>query len=72
MMGVSESAKVLKAYLDESAGSVPPKVYGAISTAVVLMDAFGKALDAAADAVVRANAPAITGALVHVEERDGR
>lgn len=72
MMSVSESAKVLKRYLDESAEGVPPKVYGAISTAVVLMDAFGKALDAAADAVVSANAPVVAGALIHVEECDGR
>lgn len=53
MISVSESAKILKAYLDESAGSIPPKVYGAISTAVAVMqvayahaDVFGGTLDA--------------------------
>lgn len=39
MMGVMESVKVLKTYLDESAGCVPPKVYGAMSTAVAVMEA---------------------------------
>lgn len=86
MMSVSESAEVLKKYLDESAEGVPPKVYGAISTAVVVMDAFGKALDVAAGAVVTSaqtiaegikdwpsyDASPITGAIVHVEECDGR
>ena len=86
MMSISESAEVLKEYLDESAEGVPPKVYGAISTAVVVMDAFGKALDAAAGAVVTSaqtiaegikdwslyGAAYSTGTLVHVEERDGR
>lgn len=47
MMGIAESTEVLRAYLDESAACVPPKVYGAISTAVVVMDAVGKAIDAA-------------------------
>lgn len=86
MMSVSESAKVLKAYLDESAGNAPPKVYGAISTAVAMMDAFGKAPDAAACAEVTSaptiaegvkdwplyEALVITGGLIHVEECDGR
>ena len=44
MMGIVESAEVLRAYLDEC---VPPKVYGAISTAVVVMDAVSKTIDAA-------------------------
>lgn len=47
MMGIVESAEVLRAYLDESAACVPPKVYGAISTAVVVMDAVSKTIDAA-------------------------
>ena len=47
MMGIAESTEVLRAYLDESAACVPPKVYGAISTAVVVMDAVSKAIDAA-------------------------
>ena len=47
MMGIVESAEVLRAYLDESAAHVSPKVYGAISTAVVVMDAVSKAIDAA-------------------------
>lgn len=53
MMGVMESVEVLRAYLDESAGCVPPKVYGAMSTAVAVMetayvhaDVFGKLLNA--------------------------
>lgn len=52
MMGVMESVEVLKTYLDESAGCVPPKVYGAMSTAVAVMETacvhagvFGKLLD---------------------------
>ena len=86
MMSVLKSAKVLKEYLDESAEGVPPKVYEAISDAVAVMDAFGPALDAAAGAVVTSaqtiaegikdwplyGAVPITGALVHVEGRDGR
>lgn len=47
MMSIVESAEVLRGYLDESAACVPPKVYGAISTAVVVMDAVGKAIDTA-------------------------
>lgn len=47
MMGIVESAEVLRAYLDESAACVSPKVYGAISTAVVVMDVVSKTLDAA-------------------------
>lgn len=47
MMGIAESAEVLRAYLDEFAACVPPKVYGAISTAVVVMDVVSKTLDAA-------------------------
>ena len=47
MMGIVESAEVLRAYLDESAACVPPKVYGAISAAVVVMDAVSKMIDAA-------------------------
>lgn len=45
MMGIVESAEVLRAYLDESAACVPPKVYGAISTALVVMDTVIKAID---------------------------
>lgn len=47
MMGIVESAEVLRAYLDESAACVPSKVYGAISTAVAVMDVVSKAIDAA-------------------------
>lgn len=47
MMGIVESAEVLREYLDESAACVSPKVYGAISTAVVVMDAVSKTIDAA-------------------------
>lgn len=47
MMGIVESAEVLRAYLDESAACVPSKVYGAISTAVVVMDVVSKTIDAA-------------------------
>ena len=72
MMSIVESAKVLRTYLDESAACVPPKVYGAISTAVVVMDAFSEALDAAVTAVVSAHAPAIAEATAHVEKCDGR
>lgn len=72
MMSILESAKVLRAYLDESAACVPPKVYEAISTAVVLMGAFGEALDAAVAAVVSANAPAIAEVAARVEKCDGR
>lgn len=46
MMGIVESAEVLREYLDESAACVSPKVYGAISTAVVVMDAVSKTIDA--------------------------
>lgn len=72
MMSILESAKVLRTYLDESAACVPPKVYEAISSAAVLMDAFGVALDAAVSAVVSANAPAIAEVSAHVEKCDGR
>lgn len=72
MMGIVESVEVLMAYLDESAACVPPKVYGAISTAVVLMGAFGEALDAAVAAVVSAKAPAIAEVPARVEKCDGR
>lgn len=72
MMSIMESAEVLRTYLDESAACVPPKVYGAISAAVVLMGAFGEALDAAVTAVVSANAPAIAEVSAHVEKYDGR
>lgn len=72
MMSIMESAKVLRTYLDESAACVTPKVYGAISTAVVLMGAFGEALDAAVAAMVSANAPAIAEVSAHVENCDGR
>lgn len=71
-MSIMESVEVLRAYLDESAACVPPKVYGAISTAVVVMDAFGEALDAAVAAMVSAHAPAIAEVPAHVEKRDGR
>lgn len=47
MMGIAESTEVLRAYLDEFAACVPPKVYGAISTAVVVMDVVSKTIDAA-------------------------
>lgn len=47
MMGIVESAEVLRAYLDESAACVPPKVYGAISAAVVVMDAVAGTISAA-------------------------
>ena len=47
MMSIMESVEVLRTYLDESAACVPPKVYGAISTAVVVMDAVSKTIDAA-------------------------
>lgn len=72
MMGIVESVEVLRAYLDESAACVPPKVYGAISTAVVLMGAFSEALDAAVAAVVSANAPTIVEVPARVEKCDGR
>ena len=72
MMGIVESAEVLRTYLDESAACVPPKVYGAISTAVVVMDAFSEALDAAVAAMVSAHAPAIAEVTAHVEKCDGR
>ena len=70
MMGIVESAEVLRAYLDESAACVPPKVYGAISTAVVVMGAFGEALDVAVNAVVSAHAAAIAEAPAHMEKCD--
>ena len=72
MMGIVESAEVLRAYLDESAARVPPKVYGAISAAVVVMGAFGEALDVAVNAMVSAHASAIAEVPTHAEERDGR
>lgn len=71
-MSIMESVEVLRSYLDESAACVPPKVYGAISTAVVLMGAFGEALDAAVAAVVSANASAIAEVSAHMEKCDGR
>ena len=46
-MSIMESVEVLRAYLDESAARVSPKVYGAISTAVVVMDTVRKTIDAA-------------------------
>lgn len=72
MMSIMESAEVLRTYLDESAACVSPKVYGAISTSVVLMGAFGEALDAAVTAVVSANAPAIAEVPARVEKCNGR
>lgn len=72
MMSVMELAEVLRIYLDESAGCVPPKVYEAVSTAVVLMDAFGKALDAAVSAVVSAGAPIVSEIPAREERCDGR
>lgn len=72
MMGIMESAEVLRTYLDESAACVPPKVYGAISAAVVLMDAFGAALDAAVSAVVSAGAPIAAEIPAREEKCDGR
>lgn len=72
MMSILESAKVLRTYLDESAACVPPKVYEAISTAVVLMGVFGEALDTAVAAVVSNNAPAIAEVPARVEKCDGR
>lgn len=72
MMGIMESAEVLRTYLDESAACVPPKVYKAISAAVVLMGAFGEALDVAVNAVVSAHASAIAEVPTHVEKHDGR
>lgn len=71
-MSIMESVEVLRAYLDESAARVPPKVYGAISAAVVVMDAFGEALDVAVNAMVSARASAIAEIPTHVEERDER
>ncbi len=71
-MSIMESVEVLRAYLDESAACVPPKVYGAISAAVVVMDAFGEALDAAVTAMVSANASAIAEVSAHMEKCDGR
>lgn len=53
MMSIMESLEVLRTYLDESAARVSPKVYGAMSTAVAVMetayvhaDVFGKLLNA--------------------------
>lgn len=71
-MSITESVEVLRAYLDESAARVPPKVYGAISAAVVVMDAFGEALDVAVNAMVSARASAIAEIPTRVEERDER
>lgn len=72
MISILESAKVLRTYLDESAACVPPKVYEAISAAVVLMGVFGEALDTAVAAVVSANASAIAEVPARVEKCDGR
>lgn len=66
MMGIVESAEVLRAYLDESAACVPPKVYGAISTAVVVMDTVSKAIDAAQYVMTDSSQA------VYVEAQDGR
>lgn len=66
MMGIVESAEVLKAYLDESAARVPPKVYGAISTALVVMDTVSKAIDVAQCVM------ADSLRTVCVEDQDGR
>lgn len=65
-------AEVLRTYLDESAACIPPKVYRAISSAVVLMGAFGEALDVAVNAMVSARASAIAEVSAHVEKRDER
>lgn len=72
MMSIMESAEVLRTYLDESAACIPPKVYRAISSAVVLMGAFGEALDAAVNAMVSARASAIAEVPAHVGKRDER
>lgn len=66
MMGIVESAEVLRAYLDESAACVPPKVYGAISTALVVMDTVSKAIDVA-QCVMADSSQAVC-----VEAQDGR
>ena len=66
MMSIVESAEVLRAYLDESAACVPPKVYGAISTAVVVMDVVSKAIDTAQFVM------ADSLRTVCVEDQDGR
>ena len=66
MMGIVESAEVLRAYLDESAACVPPKVYGAISSAVVVMDAVSKTINAAQGVM------ADSLRTVCVETQDGR
>ena len=66
MMGIVKSAEVLRAYLDESAACVPPEVYGAISTAVVVMDAVSKTIDAAQCVM------ADSLRMVFVEDQDGR
>ena len=66
MMGIAESTEVLRAYLDESAACVPSKVYGAISTAVVVMDAVSKTIDAAQCVM------ADSLRMVFVEAQDGR
>ena len=66
MMGIVESAEVLKAYLDESAACVPPKVYGAISAALVVMDTVSKAIDVAQCVM------ADSLRMVFVEDQDGR
>lgn len=42
-----EDVQQLAAELNHAAACVPPKVYGAISTAVVVMDAVSKTIDAA-------------------------
>lgn len=72
MMSIVESAKVLRTYLDKSAACVPPKVYEAISSAAVFMDAFGVALDAAVSTMVAASAPVIAEVFARVEKCDGR
>ena len=66
MMGIVESAEVLRAYLNESAACVSPKVYGAISAAVVVMDAVSKTI-AAAQCVMADSLQTVC-----VEARDGR
>lgn len=66
MMGIVESAEVLRAYLDESAACVPSKVYGAISTAVVVMDAVSKTISAAQYVMADSLQPGC------VEAQDGR
>lgn len=66
MMSIVESVEVLRAYLGKSAECVPPKAYRAISTAVVVMDAVSKAIDAA-QCVMADSLQAVC-----VEAQDGR